>query len=191
MGGDSAPAGAATVSVDEGGCETGRGTSTVAARGARRTAPSGDRSTAAEGGAAADVVRGAPLAALPLRDAGADRGADLEALLFGEALDARAARDDFVAGSTESIAAMRSACVMPASSGGAPDVGAAARTPGGDAEPSLDAGAAPSVVRSIGFAAPAEAMSSGAGTPAGAGAPSTRVGFFSDSGVPSGARRTT
>jgi hypothetical protein len=126
-----------------------------------------------------------------LRDAGADRGADLEALLFGEALDARAARDDFVAGSTESIAAMRSACVMPASSGGAPVIVAAARTLGGDAEPSREAGAAPSVVRSTGFAAPAEAMSPGAGTTAGAGAPSTRVGFFSDSGVPSGARRTT
>jgi hypothetical protein len=135
-----------------------------------------------------------------LREAGADRCVDFAALLFGAALDARDARDDFVAGSTESIAAMRSACVIPAMSGGGPDVGAAARAlpAARDAEETAapSRGAPPSFARSAGFADAAEGSTDGraastrAGAAEGAGARSIGVAFFSDSGVPSGARRT-
>jgi hypothetical protein len=197
--------GAGDPSAGAGACDTGSGASTVAARGARSAAPCGARSTAAAGGAPSDV-RGAALGVLPLREAGADRG-DFDALLFGAALEARGARADFGEGSTESIAAMRSACVMPAMSGGATEAGRDAEAGFATVRGAVDGDAAaagcdaadeaPSLAAFGGVDADAGDAADAAGRGAAVAASSARGASPWDGalagverGVPSGARRT-
>ena len=196
----------------------GGGTSaTVAARGARNAAPCEARNTApaADGGAPSDG-RGGRLAPPPLRlDAGTERGppfgtALFGAALFGAALEGPGARDELRGvGSTESMAAIRSAWVMPdISTAGTPGAGGYVEPPApvvlvagrGAADAAGDPGwaavgeATPPFVPSddaSALAAVATGAVSAGASPLFAAVVADRVVLALESGVPSGALRTT
>jgi hypothetical protein len=194
------------------GCEMaggGSGTTTAATRGARSAAPCGARNATPGLDGVASVDRGGRLGCPPLRfAAGIERGAVFGALLFGALLGPRGARELCVVGSTDSIAAIRSACVMPAMSvagglalGGFESCvprarGAVDGVRAGDEASrfgTVPIGLSPLVPEaSAGFDSPDVACSSLGEPPLLATwAAADLVGFAVDSGVASGARRMT
>jgi hypothetical protein len=141
-------------------------------------------------------------------DAGTERGALFGAPLFGATLGERGARDELRGvASTESIAAIRSAWVMPAmSTAGMPALGGgtepATLTAGGTVDGVGEAAAGATLFGAVGAEfSPFVPVSAGAGLvpPAVSGASPLLaadgavefVAFGVDSGVASGARRTT
>jgi hypothetical protein len=124
-------------------------------------------------------------------DAGTERGEDLGDVLFGAPDGARGARDEACGvGSTESMAAMRSACVMPDMSAVGIPGGADAPTARGAVDGVRDETAGASLLRG----GAAETLLGAAGGAATSPLPLTDGAAFEagvDSGVPSGARRTT
>jgi len=125
--------------------------------------------------------------------AGTERGADFGDVLFGAPEADRGAREELRGvGSTESMAAIRSACVMPDMSEMGIPGGADPATARGAVDGVRDETAGASLLRA-GAAATLLAAAGGEGAGASpfalAGGDALPVGL--ESGVPSGARRTT
>jgi hypothetical protein len=186
--GAAAGAGCATGGTSAG--EAGGASATVAALGARSAAPCGARNTApaAEFGGASEG-RGGRLLAPPLRldGAGPERGA-LFAALFGAVLAGRGALEEARGvASTDSMAAIRSAWVMPDMS--------TAGTPGAEGcveAPALTDNGAAAGADAADEEATSPLVAGSAGSALAASVGAAVVGAFAvESGVLSGALRTT
>jgi hypothetical protein len=186
--GGASGAGCATGETSAG--EAGGASVTVAALGARSAAPCGARNTApaAEFGGASEG-RGGRLLAPPLRldGAGPERGT-LFAALFGAVLGGRGALDEARGvASTDSMAAIRSAWVMPDMS--------TAGTPGAEGcvePPALTDNGAAAGAAAAGEEATSPLVADSAGSAWAGGVDAAVVGAFAvESGVLSGALRTT